>query len=216
MPTPQGWLQGGHRSIATGTAQASTKVLSVNLTVPGLFTRSRDRSRGQSLVEFTLFVPILLMLFLGIVDLGRGFTTAIAIESAAREAADWGSFDANRWSTVGSPPVYEATVAQMEKVACTAASDVPDFAGSSSTCSNPSFECELQLPGGGTQSCSAASPCSAIVGDDVTPCKVTVTMSHTFNLILPVQLLGLPPSILIERPSTFAVADCKEGNCVAP
>jgi Flp pilus assembly protein TadG len=45
----------------------------------------RRRQRGQSLVEFAFTVPVLLLLVLGTVDLGRGFYLAIEIDSAARQ-----------------------------------------------------------------------------------------------------------------------------------
>lgn len=49
-------------------------------------TFARDRA-GQGLVEFALTVPLLLMLLIGVVDLGRGFYYAIGISSATRAAA---------------------------------------------------------------------------------------------------------------------------------
>jgi hypothetical protein len=44
--------------------------------------------RGQSLVEFVLVLPILMVLFLGIADVGRVFSAGIVIEAAARDAAE--------------------------------------------------------------------------------------------------------------------------------
>jgi Flp pilus assembly protein TadG len=43
--------------------------------------------RGQGLIEFALTVPLLLLLLIGVVDLGRGFYHAIGISSATRTAA---------------------------------------------------------------------------------------------------------------------------------
>jgi Flp pilus assembly protein TadG len=43
--------------------------------------------RGQSLVEIALCLPILLLLVLGTVDVGRIYATKIAMTNAAREAA---------------------------------------------------------------------------------------------------------------------------------
>jgi Flp pilus assembly protein TadG len=43
--------------------------------------------RGQGLVEFALVVPILLLLSLGIVELGRAWMTRNIMTGAAREAA---------------------------------------------------------------------------------------------------------------------------------
>lgn len=44
--------------------------------------------RGQSLVEFGLVLPLLLVLFLGIADFGRVFHAGIVVEAAARNAAE--------------------------------------------------------------------------------------------------------------------------------
>jgi TadE-like protein len=44
--------------------------------------------RGQSLVEFGLVLPLLLVLFLGIADFGRVFHAGIVAEAAARNAAE--------------------------------------------------------------------------------------------------------------------------------
>ncbi len=43
--------------------------------------------RGQSIVEFALLVPLIIMLLAGVVDLGNGFQTWINLTNAAREGA---------------------------------------------------------------------------------------------------------------------------------
>jgi Flp pilus assembly protein TadG len=48
------------------------------------------RSRGQSLVEFTLVVPILILILLIAVDFGRLFFSYVQITNAAREGANYG------------------------------------------------------------------------------------------------------------------------------
>ena len=48
----------------------------------------RDRSSGQSLVEFALVVPILIIVFVAVADFGRIFAASIAIEAATRDAAE--------------------------------------------------------------------------------------------------------------------------------
>src|SRR4051812_42881987 len=49
--------------------------------------RLRKEQTGQGLVEFALILPILLLLFLGTVDLGIGYKTYMALTNAAREGA---------------------------------------------------------------------------------------------------------------------------------
>lgn len=51
----------------------------------GSAVRSR---RGQSMVEFALVLPMLLVLLLGIADFGRVFTAGITVDAAARNAAE--------------------------------------------------------------------------------------------------------------------------------
>jgi Flp pilus assembly protein TadG len=55
-------------------------------------TANQYRSRppaGQSLVEFALVLPVLLLLILGAVDFGRLFSTKISLTNAAREGANY-------------------------------------------------------------------------------------------------------------------------------
>lgn len=52
---------------------------------------SRKSNSGQSLVEFALLLPVLILFIFGAMDFGRAFTAYIAINSAAREAAHYGS-----------------------------------------------------------------------------------------------------------------------------
>ena len=50
--------------------------------------RRHGISRGQSLVEFALVLPMLLVMLLGIADFGRVFAAGITMEAAARNAAE--------------------------------------------------------------------------------------------------------------------------------
>lgn len=47
----------------------------------------RDRTRGQALVEFSLIIPIFLLLFVGLFDLGRAVFAYNTLTNAAREGA---------------------------------------------------------------------------------------------------------------------------------
>lgn len=47
----------------------------------------RRRSRGQSLVEFALTLPLLMLLFMGLFDLGRAVFWYNSLTNAAREGA---------------------------------------------------------------------------------------------------------------------------------
>ncbi len=49
------------------------------------FWSRRNRSRGQSLVEFAIMVPVLTLITAGTIDLGRAFYLNIEISGAARQ-----------------------------------------------------------------------------------------------------------------------------------
>jgi Flp pilus assembly protein TadG len=164
-------------------------------------SRSRS-SRGQSLVEFALVVPLMLIFFVAVADLARLYTTMTTIESAAREAADYGSFDSSYWTD--EPGVRQ----QMTHRACLAASNLPDYVGTTdataATCTNPSITIDLIQPGAGSCADSVREP----------PCRVRATLAYDFHLILPLHIefgggrsFGFPDQLSFERTSTFAMTD---------
>jgi TadE-like protein len=69
--------------------------------------RTRGGERGQSLVEFGVVVPILLMLAVAVGDFGRIFATGVIVESAARNAAELGANEylADWPGRTASPPI---------------------------------------------------------------------------------------------------------------
>lgn len=160
------------------------------------------------MVEFALVLPLLLFLALAVVDLARIYTTMLSVESAAREAADYGTFGSEKW--VASSVAF--TERDMRTRACVAASDLPDYVGPNDGCGNPSFSYCLSGDGGAT--CvpySAAQTC-----DDSTrepPCRLSVTLAYTFHLIVPLHIevgdveYGLPSALTFERTSTFPMTD---------
>src|SRR5688572_33461923 len=82
--------------------------------------------RGQSVVEFALIAPIMIFILFAILDLARIYTTMMSVESAAREAADYGTtLGAERWQT----GAIATTESEMRRRACIAASDLPDYEG---------------------------------------------------------------------------------------
>ena len=49
----------------------------------------KDRSRGQSMVEFALVIPLILLLMLIAIDFGRVFLGWVGLNNAARVAANY-------------------------------------------------------------------------------------------------------------------------------
>lgn len=52
-----------------------------------LLRRFRETETGQSLVEFTMILPLFVLLFMSMVEFGRAFHTWLLITNAAREGA---------------------------------------------------------------------------------------------------------------------------------
>lgn len=171
--------------------------------------RPPHHESGQSVVEFAVIVPVLLLLVVAIADFGRLYTSAVAIESAAREAADFGAFTGTNWTAVNVP----TTVADMEHRACTAAagSHLEGYATSdpdNRTCTNPSFTCTLER-GGSAVPCSSSGGMVAGIdcSDPATepPCTVHVRLDYDFRAIL--GLAPLPDVISLGRDSRFRVSN---------
>ncbi len=59
---------------------------------PTLLRRFIGSKRGQSLAEFALILPVLVLLMLGTIDFGRVFFAYVSVTNAARNGADYASF----------------------------------------------------------------------------------------------------------------------------
>ena len=84
---------------ARGTHAKPTSVTLMNLFGLVARLRRRPRSRGQSLVEFALVLPLLLIFLATVLDLGRIYYANISLLNAARE----GAFQASK-----TPDSYQA------------------------------------------------------------------------------------------------------------
>ena len=163
----------------------------------------------------------MLILLFAILDLARVYTMMMSVESAAREAADYGTtLGAGKWESSGSAPTpADTTEAEMRRRACIAASDLtgyvdPDADPATGNCTNPSFAfCMTPTVGGPCGSPTDAANADCADPLKATPCRVTVTLTFDFALIAPLGMdfynvrLGLPASITFQRDSTFAMTD---------
>lgn len=172
--------------------------------------------RGQSVVEFALVLPLMVVLMVSIIDLARIYTTILTIESAAREAADFGTFGSYRWdpAVVTAP---DGTAAKMRYRACVAASDLPDYEGPDDNCVNPGFDYDLSTDKGASwvEDFDGSLGCDNPTKDP--PCWVRVTLEYEFRLLVPFQLeafgtqFGLPQTLTFSRSSIFAMTDLELG-----
>jgi Flp pilus assembly protein TadG len=82
------------------------------------------RSRGQSMAELALALPVLILLFLAAIDFGRAFYVWIAVNNAARAGAQYGS------QTV----ITAADSAGMTLAATTDGANIPGISATASQC----------------------------------------------------------------------------------
>ncbi|NPV08792.1 MAG: hypothetical protein HPY83_12635 [Anaerolineae bacterium] len=71
----------------------------------------REGQQGQNLAELALVLPLLILLFVGIADLGRAFHAFIVVENAAREAARYGASYPDRLHVEDGTPNAEERAA---------------------------------------------------------------------------------------------------------
>src|SRR4029078_7365206 len=136
------------------------------------------QERAQSLVEFALIVPMLLILVFGIIDFGMGLRAYISVASATREGA--------RYASVGNPPATLTTGGSGECNGTTITTTVGKVCG---TINGLNL---VNVKNVKVDSCTTASPpvCVTATSANLTPGKsVRVTADYTYHYITPVKAL---------------------------
>ena len=173
----------------------------------------RRRAAGQAVVEFALTIPILFLIAVAIGDFGRVYVSAIAVESGARAAADFGAFEKSNWCLQELPTDpcdggnIAATEAEMQRRACTAVKSLPDYVGAAdgSTCSNPTFSYVLEdAPNIAPYTASCALSEAGCVK------VVHVTLAYDFHTALSVP--PFPTTVTIVRDSSYAISELPAGG----
>jgi Flp pilus assembly protein TadG len=144
----------------------------------------RDRSRGQTLVEFALILPVFLMLTLGVVDGARVFNAYISITNAAREGALYAASGTN----------YTKWCSTTTTVACPANSN---SSNQSNSPDNIAYRVQQETSGLTQSNLVLSAPvCDATPS---VPCSsssqnVTVTVQYSLTLFVPLvsALMGSP------------------------
>jgi hypothetical protein len=89
-----------------------------------------DRQRGQGLVEFTLVIPVLLLVLTSTLDFGMAFNHHLTIEYATREGARVGGALVNGGGTLGCGAGQSPNKATVDAYIVAAAQRVLDSTGS--------------------------------------------------------------------------------------
>jgi Flp pilus assembly protein TadG len=141
---------------------------------------TRAKSRGQTLVEFALILPVFLMLTLGVVDGARVFSAYIAITNGAREGALFAaqSTNYNKWCSTTS------TVACPANASTYQAAD-PD---------NIAYRIQQETSGLTQSSIVLSAPACDTTTCDSSSTKVTVSVQYSMTLLVPLvsTLMGSP------------------------
>jgi hypothetical protein len=134
--------------------------------------KKRIRSKGQSLLEFGMAFPLLMMLVIGVMEMGRLIYIYSAVTTASREGARYGF---SLGQTPGGVPYYEDCDGIRE-----AARASTSIAGISTADIHIHFD-----NGPGTEIASYCPPTSVEHGT-----RIVVSVSSTFDAIVP--LLPIP------------------------
>lgn len=172
--------------------------------------RERPPLRGQSLVEFALTLPLLLIFLLGIADLGRVFSQGIILEAAARNGAEAAAQEYVQLDRNQPGGLTAADYARLHQVAasavCEEAERLPNFAGAAGSCSMPyAAVCVHDAAAGdqcGSEAAGAPADCSLMDSawapgiEQVNPSPplpyVEVRVCYRFTTLMNISNLQLP------------------------
>jgi PKD repeat protein len=91
--------------------------------------RRARRTRGQSLVEFALVLPVLLLLLLITIDFGRLFLSYVSLNNTARVAANYGSLNVGPYTSGSTVLATYNTTVTAEGTTFTDTCPIDDAAG---------------------------------------------------------------------------------------
>jgi Flp pilus assembly protein TadG len=150
----------------------------------------RGRQSGQSLVEVAIMLPFLLVLALGVIEMGRFMFIGILVGNAARAGAAYGT---------------ESLIASVDTTGITTAAR-NDFASNGQNTANLNVNSSVSCgcDSGGTITTAACTGTGAgICASGVWAVTVTVTASGTFNSLFTYP--GIPTSITVSRDAVMRV-----------
>ena len=189
-------------------------------------------------MEFVLVLPILFLIAVAVGDFGRVYASGVAVEDAAREAADYAAFDdvnQSHFDTPATDPACtgvcakDSTRLEALRRACAAVSALPDFgsasdpasvaaycADSTARCSTTAGSfCQLLVENSTAiqpwlATCGQALPSGQAPQSDVT-CGWTVHVTVTFDFHTALNFKPLPTVVHFVRESRYAISALPAG-----
>lgn len=186
--------------------------------------------RGQSLAEFTITAPLLIILLLTVSDFSRYFATAVTIESMARNAAEVAAQQYVQQVADGTTPKNYGLVHQMAwQSVCDEGRDLPNATPGSGGGPCDGLPTMVCVHDGGDNTCGTTynhstpvpANCTLFQGTAPTPTldsqghayvevRVCYRFSTFFPIVLPffgTDLAAISGDFFIERGRHFTVAD---------
>lgn len=176
------------------------------------FTKDSKRKRhgGQALVEFALALPILLVLLVGILEVGRMLFIYSAVNNASREAARYGS--AVGLTDAGTGPKYQDCdgIRSMAKRSAyfmnLADSDIVISYDHGPGTGSPFDDCPI----------GTAEDPSIKVNTLADPDRIVVTVTSTYSPMLTLVPISSRPISSSSARTIFGILDMTTGNSVVP
>jgi Flp pilus assembly protein TadG len=175
-----------------------SKGFGINLHFTERGRRARGSESGQSLVEVALMLPFLLLLALGVIEIGRYAYASILVANAARAGAAYGS---QNHFTAANP----TTTTYPNGIIVAAADN--DFKNNGQPVSNltvtKAYLCQCDNAGTFTTLANCTTGvCPAGQHEEV---SLTVTATGTFSSLF--SYPGIPPSISVTKSATLRIGD---------
>ncbi len=143
----------------------------------------RRREDGSSLIEFSLILPLVLLMFIGVVNFGFAVAESMSVQDAARAGAEYGSL-----------PGKSTDLAGMQSAARNAAAGVSTL----DAAANNLYSC---TPNSSPIQCSGSCPSSCASGGSPM-IYVQVQTSATVPTVLGIATIatytGLPTSLTLQ------------------
>jgi Flp pilus assembly protein TadG len=163
--------------------------------------RMRRKQSGQALVEFAFVLPLLMVLALGVIEVGRYAYIAILLGNAARAGVAYGAQSvAFAADTTGI-----RSAAYYDFAGTTSGSTGTNGLPYSSLTVTSSFACGCDSGGTITsQTCSGTTTAGTCPGGGHWVIVLSVTASGTYNALF--NYPGIPTSMTISRTASMRVA----------
>ena len=164
----------------------------------------RQARVGQSLVEFALVLPLILLVLMGVFDLGRGIFAFNEVSNAAREGGRTGIVN----QTITDIRNRAAAQAVALGIPTAAPTSCPSNGGPPGSNEQAGICVAILQPDGNT-----VGACSATPGIG---CVVVVSVKSTFTALTPIIGNILGPITLSSTTRQMIEATCNGAGCTVP